>query len=303
MDEPFLAYTERLLKNIPLLEPLPTDLPAQLHKDPSIKAVLFDIYGTLLLSESDDIEQTSATGNLVVHALQDGNCVVDDLLPPEEILDLYIQAIYDSHLNSIDAGIDYPEVDCISIWKRVVKAGIDKGWIIKSQDIDIKRIAFSFEVSSNHTYPAPGLLKLYHYICQSGMPAGFISNAQFYTPIILRYFLSGDISEDIYIDGFAENLTFFSYSLGYAKPSVKLFEKAAESLKKNFFISPQEVLYIGNDLKKDIYTAGHCGFKTVLFAGDSRSLRLHTNEPKMTHITPDFIVTDLLQLREIFGDY
>ena len=39
-------------------------------------------------------------------------------------------------------------------------------------------------------------------------------------------------------------------------------------------VAPGEVLYVGNDMLNDVYAAGQVGFRTALFAGDQRSLRM-----------------------------
>jgi len=48
----------------------------------------------------------------------------------------------------------------------------------------------------------------------------------------------------------------------------------------------------------DILPAQRIGFKTALFAGDKRSLRLRPDDARCEDIVPDIIVTDLLQLVE-----
>ena len=46
----------------------------------------------------------------------------------------------------------------------------------------------------------------------------------------------------------------------------------------------------------DILPATKCGFRTALFAGDARSLRLRDQDSRVADITPDIIATDLAQL-------
>ena len=55
-------------------------------------------------------------------------------------------------------------------------------------------------------------------------------------------------------------------------------------------------LYLGNDMLNDIYPAQKVGFKTALFAGDARSLRLREDDPGCKNLSPDIIITDLIQL-------
>ena len=72
-------------------------------------------------------------------------------------------------------------------------------------------------------------------------------------------------------------------------------------LKEKYVIHPHEVLFIGNDMLNDVYPANKVGFKTALFAGDRRALRLRKNKQEVKNLEPDYIITDLLQLLEIIG--
>ena len=122
---------------------------------------------------------------------------------------------------------------------------------------------------------------------------GIISNAQFYTPYLFKWFLDSSL-DDL---GFHPDLIFFSYKYGYAKPSSFMFTAAADTLKV-MGVPEHSVLYVGNDMLNDIYPAKTVGFKTALFAGDARSLRLRENDPRCNNHSADLIVTDLIQLGE-----
>jgi putative hydrolase of the HAD superfamily len=61
-------------------------------------------------------------------------------------------------------------------------------------------------------------------------------------------------------------------------------------------VEPSAVLYVGNDMLKDIHPARSVGFRTALFAGDRRSLRLRQEDSRCRKLSPDLIVTDLGQL-------
>jgi putative hydrolase of the HAD superfamily len=52
---------------------------------------------------------------------------------------------------------------------------------------------------------------------------------------------------------------------------------------------------------RDIYPAFLTGFKTALFAGDTKSLRLRQDKPELKKVVPDFIITDLMQLLTILN--
>ncbi len=70
-------------------------------------------------------------------------------------------------------------------------------------------------------------------------------------------------------------------------------------MEENHGIAPQEALYVGNDMLNDIYCAQKTGFKTALFAGDVRSLRLRKNHEEVQGIVPDITITALSQLLDI----
>ena len=53
---------------------------------------------------------------------------------------------------------------------------------------------------------------------------------------------------------------------------------------------------MGNDMLNDILPARSVGFRTALFAGDKRSLRLRRDDPRCNNLKPDMILTDLIQL-------
>ena len=103
--------------------------------------------------------------------------------------------------------------------------------------------------------------------------------------------------EDIETIGFRRDLVYYSYQFKRAKPSLFMFEKMKKQLYNQYMIKQDEILYVGNDMLNDVASASKCGYKTALFAGDARSLRLR--EDTVSDIHPDVILTDLRQLEEV----
>ena len=58
---------------------------------------------------------------------------------------------------------------------------------------------------------------------------------------------------------------------------------------------------VGNDLLNDIAAAARCGCRTALFAGDTRSLRLRTDNLECARLKPDCVISDLQQLKTVLG--
>lgn len=275
---------ETLSKYITPLSPIPTDLrqSGKLHQ--KIKCLLFDIYGTLFVSGSGDIRiAKKETQNLPE---------IEKLLKkyrinktPHAILDDLFNRIDIKHAELRKKGIDFPEIEIDQIWTE----------ILENSNLDgVRKFATEFELLTNPIYPMPHLSEMIATFNARKMLMGLISNAQFYTPYLFEWFLDSDL-ESL---GFSSDITYFSYRFGYAKPSLFLFQSAADKL-KNRNIQPHSVLYIGNDMLKDIYPAQSVGFSTALFAGDARSLRIRQDDQKCKHLTADFIITDLMQLVDL----
>jgi putative hydrolase of the HAD superfamily len=79
-----------------------------------------------------------------------------------------------------------------------------------------------------------------------------------------------------------------------------MYHAAASELRSRG-VAPHEVLYVGNDVRNDVLPAATVGFRTVLFAGDNRSLRWRADDPLVLGVEPDAVITDLMQIPQICG--
>ena len=126
-----------------------------------------------------------------------------------------------------------------------------------------------------------------------GLTLGIVSNAQFYTPVILSFLLEQPLEEI-----FSSNFLVWSFQERRGKPSPLIFKKIIESM-RDYQIPIELSLYVGNDMKNDIFTAHANGIPTVLFAGDKRSLRLREEEKEINLVQPERVITSLNQILEI----
>lgn len=268
----------------PLL-PLPTHLSFSPPRDKfSIKCVLFDVYGTLFISGSGDIslaqKQTANNSSLADLLKKYGKD-----LDAETVTDAFYTKIKETHNILKSEGIDYPEIVIEKVWAD----------ILGFSDLDTaKDFALEYELKVNPVYPMPHLEETLNFLGDKNLELGIISNAQYFTPFLFDAFLGKSLNEL----KFKDDIMFYSYEHNYAKPSLYLYQQAAYELTK-MNIKPQECLYVGNDMLNDIYPADAVGFKTVLFAGDKRSLRTRDDHKLTQGITPYAIITDLEQLEKL----
>ncbi len=275
-----MSNYDLISKYIHPLYPEKTDIkPSGSIKKP-VKAILFDIYGTLIISGSGGINATEnkVTNRHKIEALFKKYSVNSSI---DEVNALFVETVKKEHLKLKKNGHDYPEIIVEKIWMDLL--GLDNL-------TTARKYAIEFEFITNPVYPMPNLKKTIKYLSSKNY-LGIISNAQFYTPMIIEWFLGSNLKQR----SFNDNLLFFSYKFGYAKPSSFLFKLAKKNLKtKN--LHPSSVLYVGNDMLNDIYTAQKEGFQTALFAGDKRSLRLREDSVFCKTLSPDITITDLAQL-------
>ncbi len=249
--------------------------------------MLFDVYGTLLISQAGDIgfnlEPTKRVDDLRNMLRRYG---INQT--PGRLADALHRSIERTHDISRRRGIDYPEVDIVQVWQQVL--GLN--------DMNrVKDFALEYELIVNPVYPMPGLEDLLVACKTRKMPMGLISNAQFYTVDLLQRFLGTTFEKR----GIDHRLLFFSWREGHAKPSTYMFNRAKDAL-FCMGIPAAAVLFVGNDLRNDILPAKAVGFKTALFAGDRRSLRQRESDHRGRDLSPDLIVTDLRQLIAGTGD-
>jgi putative hydrolase of the HAD superfamily len=283
------------------VSPVPTEISEHLLALKEIRAVIFDVYGTLFVSASGDIgtSRGSASSSPFGEAL-----ALTGFIPPKHprnipeigdaARDLYFAAIRKHHERLRREGIDFPEVDIREVWKETIE-GLTRSKIIgpaESTSDRIEALAVEAECRLNPVWPMPGLVRILEYANSRGYLLGIVSNAQFYTPLLFPALTEKDLTAL----GFAEDLRVWSYRLNTAKPSLRIFGALLGTLRSAYGIEPQETVYIGNDMLNDMYTAHTAGMRTVLFAGDARSLKMRTDDPRCSDVRPDRTVTGLEQL-------
>lgn len=278
-------HTSLIMNSLSLMLPIPTGIDPVIAVPGNIRAVLFDIYGTLLISGTGDIGVASRHLN----SLETRNVLKG--IEGSLIRTYLTREIKKRHLELRDSGVEYPEVEIRDIWRAVLAILISEGLLDDESEIDsVETLSLQYELAMNPVWPMPGFPEIVREIRDAGYRVGIISNAQFYTPMIIEA-VTGMSLKQI---GFEAELCAWSYRLSMAKPSPEVFEVPLKNLAAAG-IPPDEILYVGNDMLNDVTAASEAGCRTALFAGDRRSLRLRKGELR-AGIEPDMIITDLSQL-------
>ncbi len=289
---------ERTRHLVRALNPDVTDVTPRVCKLPGIRAVVFDIYGTLLQSGSGDLGVHEAGDN--AKALTEGMALaglqgklVDAGIRGAVLLPETIRA---HHARARESGVDCPEVEIREIWQDVLSTLAGEGLLDDAGDTAmIELLAIGYECRINPVWPMWNLMETLEGLRSRVLDLGIVSNAQFYTPLLFEAFMGMPLTGL----GFSADLCVFSYRQRCAKPSVRLYESLRALLAENRGVAADETLYVGNDMLKDIWAAREAGFRTALFAGDRRSLRLREDDERCRDLKPDVVVTDLKQLLDV----
>ena len=303
MENGFKQYIDNYLHDISPLSPLPTDAEERWERIGNIRAVLFDIYGTLVISGTGDIDACEYSPSKTVKSLNEAGISVEedpDGSAGRAIIELYREEISQRHERAHTQGIAFPEIDVRDVWEQVVRRSRKRGLADFGNEPDYRKVAFSFEMMNNHVYPMPGMKDVITRLSGEDIRLGMISNSQFFSPVIVNYFLTRNVDLSLRITLFDPALCVYSFEERRGKPDVYLYEKAASGLAE-YGIRPGEALFVGNDMLNDIYPAQQAGFRTVLFAGDRRSLRMRRDHPELRGLAPDAVITDLSRIPEIAG--
>ncbi|MCC5805607.1 MAG: HAD family hydrolase [Opitutales bacterium] len=293
-----LSLPDRILARSRPLEPVPPGAAPDIRPLPGIRAALFDIYGTLVISASGDISLAEKQDR--EEAARDafnaaGIALENDSAPLAPRLHKAILAAQDERRRK---GVEYPEVEIREVWDAVLNSLRDDGILSGAPVPPARRdaLAVEYECRANPVWPMPGLRETLAELRERGLVPGIVSNAQFYTPLMMESFLGAPLADL----GFDPDLCVYSFAEREGKPSFRLYEKLAARLRARG-IAPGECLYTGNDQRNDIWPAHETGFRTALFAGDKRSLRLREDDPRCASVRPDRTLTTLDQLRTVLA--
>ncbi len=223
----------------------------------NIKMLVFDVYGTLLHSRMGEIsttEDVTKQDSLRIPEL----ALSLNIKNTQKELNKYIEAEH-RHLRA--QNIDFPEVNIVEIWKQY--SSDSKEFTRPIHDEEAMICSLRFELAVNPSWGMPTALHTLKTLQERGFALGIISNAQFYTELILETLFAPQWNDLRF-----EHCV-WSYKESVAKPSLELYKTFLSRAQ----IAPEQILYVGNDAHKDIAPAKKVGMNTVLFAGDTISFR------------------------------
>jgi putative hydrolase of the HAD superfamily len=216
----------------------------------AIKGILFDLYGTLIDIETDESMEEIYRG--ISHYLT----YHGSSLHRWEVRDRYYAAMRRQKERS---GEEFPEIDVEAIWHDVLtQEGIGEPAGRRAHATTLAQMYRGLSRKRLQLYPN---VKSVLDQVRLGYRVGLISDAQpcYAIPEIGFVGLAGYF-DPIIISG----------HFGYRKPDPRLTQKALDALS----LAPSEVIYVGNDMYRDIFGANRLGIKTI-FVDSNQGAKSH----------------------------
>jgi putative hydrolase of the HAD superfamily len=239
----------------------------------NVRGIAFDVNGTLVDIQTDDgSEQVfRAAGHFLTYQGVD--------LRRHQIRDLYFQILKEQQKASHE---EYPEFDAVGIWRQIINDHMSDFTRSLPTEKLTQMPLFLAEMSrgiSRHR------LRLYPHVREvidtlgQRFPLALVTDAQ-------SAFARAELHKVGLLEYF--NPIIVSGEVGYRKPDSRLFQMAADGMG----VPSEMIVYIGNDMQRDIYGAREVGMTTVMFDSDQGT-------KEYLDCQPDYTITDLRQLLEI----
>jgi putative hydrolase of the HAD superfamily len=214
-----------------------------------IRALLFDVNGTLIDIETD--EWMEEAYRAVAHFLTYQGIA----LRRGEVRDLYFQIMKEQFAASMEI---YPEFDVVAVWREVLRRHATECTRSLAPEKLLQMPLFLAELQRGISRKRLVAFPQTHAVLaelKTRYRMAVVSDAQSaYGLPELRAVGLADYFAPIVISG----------DYGYRKPDHRLFQAALTELQ----IVPEAAIYIGNDRFRDVLGARQAGMKTILFSPD-----------------------------------
>jgi len=277
---------------------------------PQVRAVLWNVYGTLLRIAGGELwfehPQPFVMGVALDKTIQEYKMWASMSRKPGQPSDymkqLYLQVLTEH--KAVPGGTEkYPEVASDRVWEALIKKLFHKDYkfdagFFGSLNEFSRKVAYFFHASLQGTAAYDGAAQAMRHVAEAGLKQGLLADGQCFTRVQLQRGLAAqdkDINEDKLLD---KDLIVLSYESRGRKPSERLFRHAVNALNQQG-IAPNQVLHVGSRIQNDLVPARRLGMRTALFAGDRTSLQATAEQLKEPASRPDVLLTELSQIADV----
>jgi FMN phosphatase YigB (HAD superfamily) len=279
---------------------------------PEVRAVIWNVYGTLLAIAGGELWFEHPTKFVMDVALDKtvqefkmwGSMSRKPGQPAEYLGQMYGKVL--SEQRTVPGGGErFPEVLSERVWEAIIKKLLQKeyrfdaGFFGALNELS-QKVAYFFHASLQGTAAYEGAATALRAVKDSGLAQGLLGDGQCFTRVQLQRGVARQ-DERAKLDELLDaDLCVLSCDVRGKKPSERLFKNALAALGQRG-ISPGRVLHVGSRMQQDVIAARRMGMRTALFAGDRGSLQATPEQLKDPMTRPDVLLTELAQIADVVG--
>lgn len=237
----------------------------------NIRGIIFDVYGTLIDIHTD--EGLEEIYRAVSHFLTYQGI----FLRRSEVRERYYSIMEEQRRSG---GEEHPEFDAVRVWEEFIRRS---------------RPAFSPASSSRSGQVPRFLAQMYRGISRLRLQL-YPDVKPILDELSTRFRLAAlSDAQSVWllpemraagIDAHFKHIV-VSSDYGFRKPDRRLFDKALSKMR----LHSGEVLYVGNDMYRDIFGARRLGLKTVFFSSNQ-------GRKEMEGVEPDYVIYQFTEIRQ-----
>jgi putative hydrolase of the HAD superfamily len=237
-----------------------------------IRAVCFDANGTIKILTHDGAEEIfRSTAHFLTYQGID--------LRRHHVRELYFQILKEQQQSSPE---EYPEFDAVGIWGSIIERHLTDFTRAlpaeKLRQLPVFLAEMSRGISRHRLGVYPHTREVLD-VLRRRYPLALVTDAQ-------SAYARGELHK-VSLLGYFDPII-VSGDHGFRKPDRRLFQLALDGMG----VAPENTLYVGNDMHRDIFGARQVGMWTAMFDSD-QGTKSHLD------CEPDYTITDLRDLLKI----
>jgi FMN phosphatase YigB (HAD superfamily) len=288
------------------------DVMPRLYRLPDIRAVTWNVYGTLLavsggtlyFEHPQKVFMDLALDKTIQEFKMWGAMTRKPGQPTE-----YFGPLYEMQLHQMkgapSGGERFPEVPVDLLWDGLIKKLLKKDYkfdtgFYGSLNEFCRKVAYFFHASLQGVAAYAGAADALGFVKSRRLVQGLLGDGQCFTVDQLKRQLRQQSPQADLGEFYDPELCVLSYSVKARPPSERPFREALGILARRG-IRPEQVLHIGSRVTADIAPARRLRMRTALFAGDKGSLEGSADQMERSQMRPDIVLTELSQVSEVIG--
>ena len=291
--------------------PTPVKATASIKPLPGIRAILWDVYGTLLRTPENAFTHNpkqeirlQVALEKTIHEFNMWNSMYRKPGPPwKSMIHQYLDYSQQLTMAAPKRSGDFTEINLVIVWGQIIQRLFDKEYSYETQTMGdlaayAEKVAWFFHSNLQAIGPREGCLESISILAELGIRQNLLGDAQSFSFVQLTRALIDDGLREPPGRFFPQEDHALSSRLGVKMPSRTLPEYARQQLRTHG-IEPEEVLYVSSRLASCLVPAKNAGFRTALLAAERSGLEAPSQLIKDPSTKPDRLLTDLRQITSV----